>query len=53
MTYAMWSGQLARAIAALFTGVAIYINFVEQHVRLMLDERATLTQWKPSTSADL
>lgn len=44
----MWTGELALASAALFTGAAIYVSFVEHPARLALDDRALLAQWKPS-----
>jgi hypothetical protein len=44
----MLFGQFALMAAALFTGAALYVSFVEQPARLHLDPRPMLAQWQPS-----
>jgi len=44
----MLAGQFALTIAAIFSGAAIYVSLCEQPARLQLDDRALLTEWKPS-----
>jgi uncharacterized membrane protein len=44
----MLAGQLALVVAAVFSGAAGYVNFVEHPARMHLDIRGMLTEWKPA-----
>jgi hypothetical protein len=44
----MAAGELALLVAALFSGAAIYVSFVEHPARQNLASAAALAEWKPA-----
>jgi len=44
----MLAGLIALMLAAIFTGAAVYVSFVEQPARMLLEPEAALAQWQPS-----
>jgi hypothetical protein len=44
----MLIGLFTLAIACIFVGASLYVNFVEQPSRLALDDRAMVAEWAPS-----
>ena len=44
----MTTGLLALIAASIFTGAATYVSVAEQPARLTLDDKALLTEWKPT-----
>jgi uncharacterized membrane protein len=45
------AGLIAFLMSALFTGAAVYVSFVEQPARLMLEDKPALEQFKPAYRA--
>jgi hypothetical protein len=44
----MLTGLVALSLAALFAGAALYVSFVEQPARMLLEPEAALAEWQPS-----
>ena len=46
-------GSLGLALAAFFAGAAVYVSFVEQPARLLLDNRSLLVEWQNTYPAGM
>ena len=44
----MLAALAALMLAALFSGAALYVSFVEHPARRLLDDAAALAEWQPS-----